>query len=306
MSTGWQPLTGLYEPSGISQLPDGRFLVVEDEREHALGLARIDPDGRVHSRSLSAGWLDFDREFWTLDDLEGLTIDPQGRVVAITSHSRNDDGKVKKSRSRLVRFRLDGHHVVDRQVCTTLRDALLAAHPQLADAAGEARAKSDAGFNIEALEFHPDNGTLLIGFRSPLADGRALIATLLNADAVFDDDAAPRLAPALIALDLGGDGLRSIGHVPALAGHLLISGPSDRAERRFRLWFWRGPGHTAVQAVHIDGLADLAHAEGICSAVIGGQACVLIVSDDGDRAAGRPARFASIPLARLHLGPALT
>lgn len=35
----FQPLTGIYEPSAVRQLPDGRFLVAEDEHGHALSLA---------------------------------------------------------------------------------------------------------------------------------------------------------------------------------------------------------------------------------------------------------------------------
>ena len=32
-------LTGIYEPSAIQQLPDGRFLVVEDEKQHPFSNA---------------------------------------------------------------------------------------------------------------------------------------------------------------------------------------------------------------------------------------------------------------------------
>ena len=31
-SPAFRPLTGIFEPSAIQQLPDGRFLVVEDEK----------------------------------------------------------------------------------------------------------------------------------------------------------------------------------------------------------------------------------------------------------------------------------
>ena len=47
------PLTGLYEPSAIQQLPDGRFLVVEDEKEHSLSLVSLDASGKVKSTALS-------------------------------------------------------------------------------------------------------------------------------------------------------------------------------------------------------------------------------------------------------------
>ena len=42
----FQPLTGIYEPSAVQQLPDGRFLVVEDEKQHPFSVfssARMAP-----------------------------------------------------------------------------------------------------------------------------------------------------------------------------------------------------------------------------------------------------------------------
>ena len=42
---GFLPLTGLYEPSAIQQLPDGRFLVVEDEKEHSFSLVALSASG---------------------------------------------------------------------------------------------------------------------------------------------------------------------------------------------------------------------------------------------------------------------
>ena len=45
----FRPLAGLHEPSGIQQLPDGRFLVVEDEKAHPFSLLTIHADGSVDS-----------------------------------------------------------------------------------------------------------------------------------------------------------------------------------------------------------------------------------------------------------------
>ena len=50
----FRPLTGIYEPSAIQQLPDGRFLVVEDEKDHPLSLVTIGADGTVKTAALSA------------------------------------------------------------------------------------------------------------------------------------------------------------------------------------------------------------------------------------------------------------
>lgn len=49
----FRPLKGLYEPSAILQLPDGRFLVVEDEPKHPFSLLRIGLDGEISSTPLS-------------------------------------------------------------------------------------------------------------------------------------------------------------------------------------------------------------------------------------------------------------
>ena len=168
----FQPLTGLYEPSAIQQLPDGRFLVVEDEKSHPLSLVTIGADGSVDTVALTAGLFQMFSEFWKLDDLEGLALDRAGFVYAITSHSRDDDGDEKKSREKLVRFRIDGRRVVDPKVVDGLKSALTARHPVLAASARMQDVKASGGLNIEALEISPDQTRLLIGFRSPLRDGQ--------------------------------------------------------------------------------------------------------------------------------------
>lgn len=43
------PLTGIYEPSAVQQLAEGRFLVVEDEKEHPFSLLTLAADGSVRS-----------------------------------------------------------------------------------------------------------------------------------------------------------------------------------------------------------------------------------------------------------------
>ena len=105
-------LAGIYEPSAIQQLADGRFLVVEDEKKHPFSLVTINPDGSVSSTPLNPGLLQTGNDFWKLDDLEGLALDRSGYIYALTSHSRDGDGDEKKSRDKLVRFRVEGDRVV--------------------------------------------------------------------------------------------------------------------------------------------------------------------------------------------------
>ncbi len=297
----FQSLTGLYEPSAIQQLPDGRFLIVEDEVGHPLSLADIAADGTVSSRALTRHWFEGKDAFWKLDDLEGLTLDTAGHVYAITSHSRDGDGDEKKARDKLVRFRIEGNHVSKPKVAKGLKAALVAAHPELAAAAAIGDVKGGGGLNVEALEIAPDLSRLLVGFRSPLVNGRAIIASLVNPATVFKKGASPRISPVLDTFDLGGSGLRGMSYVPSLAGYVLISGPVAREQVQFQIWFWSGRHGEEARRISVPGLAGFEHAEGVSSAVIDGRQQLIIVSDDGSRDDERYARFLLLDIAQLQI-----
>jgi len=296
-------LTGIYEPSAIQQLADGRFLVVEDEKQHPFSLVKISPDGSVSSTPLSPGSLEAGDAIGKLDDLEGVALDLSGYVYAITSHSRDGDGDEKKSRDKLVRFRIDGDRVVAPMLVRGLKPALVAAHPVLATAAGIRDVKTGGGLNIEALEISPDQQRLLIGFRSPLLDNRAIIACVENPSAIFDTGEPPRISATLETLDLGGNGIRGISYHPSLDGYLVISGPVAREQVQFQLWFWSGHRGEPARRVTVPGLQGFEHAEGVSSAVIDGRQRIILVSDDGSREQGRFARFLLLDPGQLQISP---
>lgn len=295
----FRPLTGVYEPSAIQQLPDGRFLVVEDEKDHPLSLVTLGADGTVKTAALTAGLLQMFSSFWKLDDLEGLAADRAGFVYAITSHSRDDDGDERKSREKLARFRVEGDRVVDPKVVDGLRQALTTRHAVLAAAAQVRDVKASGGLNIEGLELSPDQQRLLIGFRSPLRHGRALIACVENPSAVFESDEAPRIAPLLEELDLGGHGIRGLSYVPALGAYLVIGGPTSREPAAFDLWRWSGEPGAPARRVTVPGLPSFEKAEGVSAARVGGMERIMLVSDDGNRKAGRFAGFLLLDPAQL-------
>lgn len=282
-------LNGLYEPSAIQQLPDGRFLVAEDEKDAPFSLLAIQSD---HTTTVEPLVLDRQADgLGKLDDLEGLTLDNAGFVYAITSHSRNSKGEEKKSREKLARFRVEGNRLVSPRLVSDLKRSLAARHPVLAKAAALTDVKGEGGFNIEALEFSPDQQHLMIGFRSPLDAGQALVAVIKNPSTMFESGTAPEVAPDLIRLDLGGHGLRGMSWIPSLKGYLLISGPVAKEQAQFRLWFWSARADVKPQRAEVEGLPGFEHAEGVTSAIINGKPGIVIVSDDGSREEGRPARF---------------
>jgi len=297
----FQPLTGLYEPSSIQQLADGRFLVVEGEKSHPFSLLTISAAGDVSSTPLSppVG----DDAVWKLDDLEALALDRAGYLYALTSHSRNAKGNEKRARDKLVRFRIGDGRMAEPILVRGLKPALVAAHPELAAAAGIRDVKTGGGLNIEALEISPDGRQLLVGFRSPLLEQRAIIACVENPSAIFEAGEPPRIAPDLMTLDLGGDGIRSLAYLPALDGHLVISGPVASKQVHFQLWFWSGHPGAPARRVSVAGLPGFEHAEGVSPAVIDGRQRVIIVSDDGSRKEERYAHFLLLDVEQLVIAP---
>ncbi|MBA3595717.1 MAG: DUF3616 domain-containing protein [Pseudomonadota bacterium] len=297
------PLTDIYEPSAIQQLADGRFLVVEDEQAHPFSLITLNADGTCKSRAVGPGWFEGNDTFWKLDDLEGLTADRQGYLYALTSHSRNDNGEEKKNRDKLVRFRIDGDRVREPLVASGLKPALVEAHPVLATAARIEDVKLDGGLNIEALEITPDGQRLLVGLRSPLLDGAAIIASIDNPSAIFEANEAPLVAKDLLTLDLGGQGIRGMAWTAALSGYLIISGPASLVDQTFGLWFWSGQPLSPARRVVVPGLQHFARAEGVSAALIDGVPYIVIVSDDGKRHKGRFAHFVLLEPGQLQIAP---
>ncbi len=289
--TAFKPLTGIFEPSAVLQLPDGRFLVAEDEREHALSVFSFGSNGRLVSTALRPGLLQIFSAFWPLDDVEGLAVDGAGYVYGITSHSRDDTGRQQDAREKLVRFRVQGNKVVDRKVVTGLKRSMTMKFPVLAAAAKQRDAKTGDGFNIEGLAISADQRRLLVGFRSPLQDACAIIASVENLATVFDAGEAPQLSSHLVMLDLDGHGIRGMSYIPSLRGYLVIGGPVARGREQFELWFWSGQVGAKAVRVTVGGLSGFRRAEGVCAATIDGAERILLVSDDGDRKERRPAHF---------------
>ncbi len=215
-------------------------------------------------------------------DLEGAAR-LGSRVFFISSHGRNAEGKAAPNRHRLFAVEFTerddavGVRPVGKPYVNLVAD--LANDPKytrfhLAEAAGQAP-KSPGGFNIEALTATPD-GTLLIGFRSPIPDGRALLAPLLNPNDVIDGK-SPRFGEPLQP-DLGRLGIR--GLASTARGYYLLAGPAH-GDDQSRLFFWAG-GDATPQAVSEVTFPKI-NPEGICFLGVGGGSDFLIVSDDGTR-----------------------
>lgn len=162
-------------------------------------------------------------------------------IFWIGSHSRNADGKVRPARHVLFATRVRGEGL-DARLETAGRPfrgllAALVADPRLAayglGRAAERAGEAEGGLNIEALAEGKD-GSLLVGFRNPVPEGRALLVPILNPTELIEGR-SPRLGMAM-TVALGGLGLRDA----CRSGDrlFLLAGPAEGGGRH-RLFVWR-------------------------------------------------------------------
>jgi hypothetical protein len=254
------------------------FLVADDE-DNKLRLYRADQAGppvkefdlslflEVHGKSLES-------------DLEGAAK-IGNRAFWISSHGRNREAKARPNRDRL--FATDVGFATGEVTLTpvgrpykTLQEDLIAdarfAKFHLAEGAARAP-KSPGGFNIEGLSATAE-GNLLLGFRSPVPEGKALLIPLANPNDIVVGK-RPVFKPA-IQLDLGGLGIRDIAFHEGT--YVIIAGPA-RGGSSFEIYFWGGPA-TNPERVKVKHLSDY-HPEGIVIYPERGLNEIQILSDDG-------------------------
>jgi hypothetical protein len=198
------------------------------------------------------------------------------RIYWLASHGRKKSGKPAPSRLRIFATDVVGEKLafVGTPYSRLVDD--LAALPGL-DLGGAAAMspRDEGGLNIEGLG-ETEGGQLLLGFRSPVPEGRALIVPIENPAAMVErGERAVFGAP--IRLDLGGRGVRAMERDGAR--HFIVGGGTGARELTPALYLWDGRG--AASAVGGVGFGDL-NPEAL--AVVGGR--LLVVSDDGERPMG--------------------
>ncbi len=182
-------------------------------------------------------------------DLEGAAW-LGDKIFWIGSHGRNREGKYRPNRNCFFATTVLQTNPVVRLapvgICyhSLLTDLML--DPRLRRfnliAASKRPPKSKDALNIEGLCATAE-GHLLVGFRNPIPNGRALIVPLLNPNDMIRGFSAKLGAP--ILLDLGQLGIRDMGYWQNKI--YILAGPYD-TEKTFRLYVWDG-GQSPPQAV---------------------------------------------------------
>lgn len=292
--------THMADASAGEGLGGGLFVAASDE-DNVLRVYRLEQGGAPVATWDASPHLALERKSPEAD-IEGSA--KIGDVIYwITSHAPNREGKPRPNRRRLFATRVavtngvPSLQFVGGPVSTLLAD--LGRDPRYAGfglaAAALRPPKTPGSLNIEAL-CDTSEGGLLIGFRSPVPDGQALLAPLDNpAEAVAGQP--PRFGDPIL-LDLAGDGLRAMARD---GGDYLILSGSPLSGGAPRLYRWRGAG-AAPQPLPLPLPRD-ATPEALLVCEQGGKRVVLTLSDDGTRLiGGRPAKEHPDPLQRTFRG----
>lgn len=237
---------GICDASAAVSLGEDQFIVGQDETDAALGNTL-----RVYSSQLSGNstklipindYVNTQKEI----DLEAVT-ELNGVIYWMTSHGRNKDGEVKSKRhqffaTKLTEDRSNLEQIGKSYTQLVFQDMLSELKfDQFKVKEAETKApKTKGGLNIEGLTATPE-GELLIGFRNPIPDDKALLIPLKNPLELVTQSVGSVKAQfgEPILLDLNGLGIRSIEYWPAIKAYMIIAGPFDGSDR-FALYLWSG------------------------------------------------------------------
>jgi hypothetical protein len=247
------------DASAAVSLGGGHFVAADDESD-ILKIYRRGASQPVSELRLARYLNAIDRKTTVAiageSDIEGAAA-VGDRIYWISSHGRKRDGSMDPQRWRF--FATD----IDRRAPTpSLMPAPgkpyksllvdMATDPRLAflKVAAELRPEVLGGLSIEGLAATPEGG-MLIGFRNPVIDGKAVVLPMLNPADMVERGIKPKFDEP-IYLDLGGRGIRSLESVGK--DYLIVAGPygnaaSSKAVPAFAMFRWSGKVQQAPELV---------------------------------------------------------
>jgi Protein of unknown function (DUF3616) len=189
-------------------------------------------------------------------DIEAATL-LNGTIYWIGSHGRNKKAKERPERRNFFanKITINGQSFSAQQVgqsYSNLLEDMLADRKlekyQLAKAEPLAP-KQEGGLNIEGLCTTPEQ-QLLIGFRNPIREGKALLVPLKNPTDLIEKEDSSAIFGSPIDLDLGGLGIRSIEYWESQQLYLIAAG-SYTSSDEFRFYQWSGNPDENPQVIEV-------------------------------------------------------
>lgn len=298
-SLGINMFNGVFEPSAVQQLPDGKLLIAEDEPNHAFSIISIDKTGRfVEDEALDTRVITgFKRR---LSDLEALARDDEGFIYALTSHSRTRKGNRSPDREHLMRFKIQDGNVLGLTSYDNLTQVLETDH-KLHDLIRE-RTKAEVSFeeiNIEGMAFDPVKKRLVLGFRDPEFNNMALVAFISNPKDVFERNAKPEFDEVAV-IDIDGGGIRSLNYDPVLKTYVIANEVKDENGQKFsQLWTWSGNPTDEPQKISLPNLQHITNVEAVDSIIINGKPQMILMGDEGNASQKITAKYMLVDYSQL-------
>jgi len=260
--------SGMCEASAAAQVAPGMVVVADDE-DNVLRIFAMTGGTPVVADSAILSFLGVPTTSGS--DIEGAARVGK-RIYWITSHSLTKNAKLKPKRSAFFATDIEATSPTSSLrragiAYVGLRDLLIASpelkHWNLEDAATrapetglkeadvknpslpsspiEATLRAEGGLNIEGLADR-SGGALLIGLRSPVRGGMALVFTLANPAKVLKGKRPILREP--IEVDLRGLGIRSMDRIGLSDDYLVVAGPVAGGAP-FQLFKWHRGDSTA-------------------------------------------------------------
>jgi Protein of unknown function (DUF3616) len=239
------------DSSGSLAVDRQHFMVADDE-QNVISIYRSNADGRaVKANDIN--------NYFTPND--GKEVDIEGsaalhdQVFWITSHGTNQAGVARPKRQQFFATKINAASwelaQVGHSYTQLLADLIADQRLQKYDLAAAAKIapKQPGGLNIEGLAATPKQ-QLLIGFRNPIVDGRALLVKLKNPQDLVLDPLARAKFGKPIELHLNGLGIRSMEYWPQLQQYIIVAGAFDGSDK-FALYLWSGDRSSLPQLVQV-------------------------------------------------------
>jgi hypothetical protein len=224
---------GSYEASGVADIAGtDAVLFVDDGRPGQVFWMNLDESGR------QVGPIKAIELAVEIQDLEGATTDGTYFYV-VSSQSRPKAAE----KAGIVRFKLNTQtqKVEGAQSINGLKSFLVENVAELRQM-GDVKMK-DGGVNIEGIAWDSKRNRWLLGLRSPVIDGQALVIPLRlrNPGGDFSVNNLEVVDSKAIKLPLGGVGIRSIEYDGRSNLFRIISGAAENQDQTdFGLWQWDG------------------------------------------------------------------
>lgn len=268
---------GKFEASGVAHTPgtDG-VLFVDDGRPSEVFWMRLDAKGN------QAGAVKPVNLGVSIIDLEGITTDgAYFYVVGSQSKPKGSD------QAGLARFKFDAQRqrVEEVESISGLKRFLTGNVAELRGLGD--RAHKDGGINIEGIAWDPQGNRLLLGLRSPVVNGQALVVPLKLREpgGAFSYDNLEAPEAGVIRLPLGGSGIRSVEYDDISKSFQIIAGAGGGGKKTdFKLWQWNGDANEPTLR-EVNRFDRKLKPEGITRASAGGRNFTFIVFDTSGYAA---------------------